>query len=73
MFFGETDQEAQKIKGAVFPHPALVFKVMGKDLFVRAMATASRPCPETRLKTAPYWNTDSRGLVSAGSMRVPES
>jgi PRTRC genetic system protein B len=22
---------------------------------------------------APYWNTDSRGLVCAGSMRVPES
>jgi len=25
------------------------------------------------MKTAPYWNTDSRGLVCAGSMRVPES
>ena len=73
MFFGGTDEEARKINGLVFPHPALVFKVVGKDLFVRAMATTSRPGPDTPLKMAPYWNTDSRGLVCAGSMRVPES
>jgi PRTRC genetic system protein B len=73
MFFGGTDDEARKMNGLVFPHPALIFKVMGKDLFVRAMATTSRPGPGTPLKTAPYWNTDSRGLVCAGSMRVPES
>jgi PRTRC genetic system protein B len=73
MFFGGTDQEARRINGRLFPHPALVFKVVGKDLFVRAMVTTLRPSPEKRLKTAPYWNTDSRGLVCAGSMRVPES
>jgi PRTRC genetic system protein B len=73
MFFGGTDQEARKLNGLVFPHPALIFKVMGKDLFVRAMATTSRPGPGTSLKTAPYWNTDSRGLVCPGSMRVPDS
>jgi PRTRC genetic system protein B len=73
MFFGGTDQEARKLNGLVFPHPALIFKVAGKDLFVRAIATIERPTPETPLKTAPYWNTDSRGLVCAGSMRVPES
>jgi PRTRC genetic system protein B len=73
MFFGGTDAEARKINGLIFPHPALVFKVVGRDLFVRAMATTSRPGPDTSLKTAPYWNTDSRGLVCAGSMRVPES
>ena len=73
MFFGGTDEEARKLNGLVFPHPALVFKVVGRDLFVRAMAMTSRPRPETRLKTAPYWNTDSRGLVCVGSMRVPES
>jgi PRTRC genetic system protein B len=73
MFFGGTDEEARKLNGFVFPHPALAFKVAGRDLFVRAIATASRPGPETPLKTAPYWNTDSRGLVCAGSMRVPES
>ena len=73
MFFGGVDKEARKLNGLVFPHPALIFKVAGKDLFVRAMATASRPGPETPLKTAPDWNTDSRGLVCAGSMRVLES
>jgi PRTRC genetic system protein B len=73
MFFGGTDPEARRFNGLVFPHSALVFKVLGKDLFVRAIATNSRPTPETALKTAPYWNTDSRGLVCAGSMRVPES
>jgi PRTRC genetic system protein B len=73
MFFGGTDQEARKINGLVFPHPALVFKVVGKDLFVHALATTSRPAPDTPLKIAPYWNTDNRGFVCAGSMRVPES
>ena len=72
MFFGGTDQEARKLNGLVFPHPALIFKVAGKDIFVRAIATISRPSPETPMKMAPYWNTDSRGLVCAGSMRVPE-
>ena len=71
MFFGGTDEEARKLNGLVFPHPALIFKVAGTDLFVRAVATSSRPRPETRLKTAPYWNTDGR--VCAGSMRVPET
>ena len=74
MFFGGTDEEARRINGLVFPHPALVFKVAGKDLYVRAMATSSRPGPEIPLKTAPYWNTDGqRGLVCPGSMRVPET
>jgi PRTRC genetic system protein B len=73
MFFGGTDQEARKLNDLVLSHPALIFKVAGKDLFVRAMATTLRPGPETPLKMAPYWNTDSRGLVCAGSMRVPES
>jgi PRTRC genetic system protein B len=72
MFFGGTDQEARKMNGLLFPHPGLVFKAVGKDLLVRAIATISRPTPETPLKMAPYWNTDSRGLVCAGSMRVPE-
>ena len=73
MFFGGTDEQGRKLNGLVFPHPALIFKVIGKDLFVRAMATTSRPGPGTPLKMAPYWNTDSRGLVCPGSMRVPES
>ena len=72
MFFGGTDEQAQKLNGLIFPHPALVFKVAGKDLFVRALATTSRPVAGTTLKTAPYWNTDNRGLVCPGTMRVPD-
>ena len=71
MFFGGTDQEARRLNGLIFPHPALVFKVAGRDLFVRAVATDSRPGAATPLKTAPYWNTDVR--VCPGSMRVPDS
>ncbi len=71
MFFGGTNEEARKLNGLVFPHPALIFKVAGRDLFVRAVATGSRPSPETPMKTAPYWNTDIR--VCPGSMRVPDN
>ena len=71
MFFGGVNEEARKLNGLVFPHPALIFKVAGRDLFVRAVATSSRPSPETPMKTAPYWNTDIR--VCPGSMRVPDT
>jgi PRTRC genetic system protein B len=72
MFFGGTDEQAPRLNGLVLPHPALVLKVAGKELFVRALATASRPTGDSALKTAPYWNTDSQGLVCQGTMRVPD-
>lgn len=72
MFFGGADEQARKLNGLIFPHPPLVFKVVGRDLFVRALATTSRPVGDSPLKTAPYWNTDTRGLVCPGTMRVPD-
>lgn len=72
LFFGEGNQEAKKLNGKMYPHPALVFMIRGSELFVRALEKSSRPTADTPLKSAPYWNTDSHGRVCLGSMRVPE-
>ena len=72
MFFGDGNAEAQKLNGKMFPHPALVFMINGREVFVRALAEDCRPTAATRLRNAPYWNTDSAGRVCLGSMRVPE-
>jgi PRTRC genetic system protein B len=72
MFFGDGNAETKKLNGKMYPHPALVFLIHGRELFVRALAEDARPKADTRLKSAPYWNTDSAGRVCLGSMRVPE-
>ena len=72
MFFGGVDTEARELDGGTYPHPALVFKVTRRELFVRALETDERPTGETPLKTAPYWNCDAAGRVCLGSMRVPD-
>ena len=71
MFFGEENAEAKHLNVKMYPHPALVFMIHGRELFVRALAEDSRPKAETRLRNAPYWNTDAHGRVCLGSMRVP--
>jgi PRTRC genetic system protein B len=43
MFFGGTDQKARELNGAIYPHPALVFKVTDCELFVRALEKDERP------------------------------
>ena len=72
MFFGEGNAETKKLNGKMYPHPALVFMIHGRELFVRALAEDHRPTANTRLKSAPYWNTDAHGCVCPGSMRVPD-
>jgi PRTRC genetic system protein B len=72
MFFGDSNAEAKKLNGKLYPHPALVFMIYGRELFVRALAEDRRPAADTHLKNAPYWNTDSAGRVCLGNMRVPE-
>src|SRR5712691_29561 len=62
MFFRGADPKAETLNGKTYPHPALVFLISGKDLYVRALAENRRPSANTRLKNAPYWNTDARGL-----------
>jgi PRTRC genetic system protein B len=46
--------------------------IHGRELFVRALSENRRPNSDTRLKNAPYWNTDAQGRVCLGSMRVPD-
>ena len=72
MFFGDGNAEAKKLNGKMYPHPALLFMIDGRELFVRALAENCRPAAYTHLKNAPYWNTDSAGRVCLGSMRIPE-
>ncbi len=72
MFFGDGNAEAKKLNGKMYPHSALVFMIHGRELFVRALAQDCRPTADTRLRNAPYWNTDAHGRVCLGSMRVPE-
>jgi PRTRC genetic system protein B len=72
MFFGDGNAEAKKLNGKMYSHPALVFMIRGRELFVRALVENCRPAADTRLRNAPYWNTDAHGGVCLGSMRVPE-
>jgi PRTRC genetic system protein B len=71
MFFCEENAEAKHLNGKMCPHPALVFMIHGRELFVRALREDCRPRAGTRLKNAPYWNTDANGRVCLGSMHVP--
>jgi len=72
MFFGDGDPKTRHLNGKMYPHPALVFMIRGRELFVRALTENRRPKSDTRLMNAPYWNTDAQGRVCLGSMRVPD-
>jgi PRTRC genetic system protein B len=72
MFFGDSDPKTRHLNGKMYPHPALVFMIHGRELFVRALRENRRPKSDTRLMNAPYWNTDAEGRVCLGSMRVPD-
>lgn len=73
MFFAAHDQEASNLNGKRFPHPALVWKVSGSDLWVRAILGNQRPAAATQLMVAPYWNVEGEtGWTCQGSMRSPD-
>jgi PRTRC genetic system protein B len=74
MFFSDrgSDPALKRMNGKVYPHPALLFKVSGIHLWVRALRHSERPRPESKLCIAPYWNTYDDGAVCSGSMRIPQ-
>jgi PRTRC genetic system protein B len=73
MFFAAQDPAAYKLNGRRFSQPPLVWKVTGKDLWVRALPESRRPVANTRLTIAPYWNVDGEtGWTCQGSMHCPD-
>ena len=73
LFFGAYSGAASDLNGKRYPVPALVFKVAGGNLGVRALDKDERPRAETKLKTAPFWNSNDSGEICTGTMRIPES
>lgn len=73
MFFAAHDAEAYKLNAKRLPQPPLVWKVSGRDLWVRALPENHRPTTGTQLMNAPYWNVDGEtGWTCQGSMRSPD-
>jgi PRTRC genetic system protein B len=72
MFFAENSEAGKELNASRYPHPPLVFKAAGAELWVRALVRNERAAADTRLMTAPYWNTNDLGYVCVGSMRTPE-
>jgi PRTRC genetic system protein B len=74
MFFTDrgADPALKAMNGKIYPHPALLFKVSGIHLWVRALRHNQRPKPKSQLCIAPYWNTYDDGAVCTGSMRIPQ-
>src|SRR5271170_5294439 len=73
MFFSDrgNDPVLKKMNGKRYPHPPLLFKVRGNQLWIRALEQAKRPNTETRMCVAPYWNCYDSGEVCTGSMKIP--
>lgn len=75
MFFVDHagDPVLQELNGRLFPHPPLLFKSVGKHLWVRALPRNERPLADTKLCIAPYWNCYDNAVVCTGSMRIPQA
>jgi len=67
------DSAAKKLNGRHFPIPALLWRLQGQQLHVRALPTNARPQAATKLLVAPFWNTNEGALVCQGTMTKPES
>ena len=72
LFFSD-QSEAVELNAKQYPVPAMVFKVSGGNLSIRALAKDERPTAESKLMTAPFWNCSESAEVCLGTMHVPES
>jgi PRTRC genetic system protein B len=73
MFYQNSEGKAQSLNGKSFSQPPLVWLVQDGILHIRALVENKRPCADTRLAVAPFWNLSSDGAVCTGSMRRPEN
>lgn len=68
----DREREALRaVSGRRFPHPPLLWLVIGSHLWLRALPVNARPTAETPLCVAPYWNTNVAGSVCQGTMASP--
>lgn len=58
-------------RGAVVPHPALVFMVAGTQWLVWAHKGRQRPTPDSPLWRAPYFNVGADGTICRGNVTTP--
>ncbi|MDQ3398304.1 MAG: PRTRC system protein B [Deinococcota bacterium] len=72
MFFKTQDAFLNNLSGSSFPQPPLLFIAGERQLKVFALTIEGRPTGETRVFTAPYFNTTTSG-VCLGSTPLPDS
>lgn len=72
MFFAAADGKMSDLNGLIFPQPALVWRVRGGSLSVRALKQDRRPIGSTALHVAPFWNVYENGSVCLGSTVTPQ-
>lgn len=72
-FFSDrgADTMLKELNGKKYPHPPLVFKVNGSNLWIRALGANRRPTEKSPLYMAPYWNCYENGSVCTGTMKIP--
>jgi PRTRC genetic system protein B len=73
MFFSDRGGDAilKALNGKKYPHPPLLFRAKGSNLWIRALGANQRPTEKDLLYLAPYWNCYDNGSVCTGTMKVP--
>ncbi len=70
MFYSGEDAYLNELSGRTFPQPPLLFIAGERWLRVFALESNERPTAESKVYTAPYYNTDVDG-VCLGTMPLP--